>query len=112
MKKFSYLIACVCLLSGCMTETGSRTVVGEHFALPTFSTVNDEFDCKIYESVKGAVVTTRKNSLVKITYTNKTKASVLGMYDDDSQMTLTVEIEPLAEAETMTSEELTQAQKE
>ncbi len=91
-------VACLVCCAGCVTETGSVTVVGEHFALPTLSSVNDEVDIKIYESVEGAVVKTRKNSLVKITYHNKSKTTALGCYDDDSDMTLTVEIEPLSEA--------------
>ncbi len=86
--------------AGCITgETGSRTVVGNHYALPTISSINDEFDLKIYESTEGAVVTTRKNSLVEITYANTYTNSIFGVWDKVGAMNLAVKIEPLSEAQ-------------
>ncbi len=95
------LIACVWLLglcSGCITEQGSRTVVGNHFALPTFSSAGDEIDCKIYESVEGAVVTTRKNCLVEIAYLNSYTNNICGVWDKVGEMKLTVKVEPLSDS--------------
>ncbi len=100
MKKFPALLMIAAILAtlvGCITEQGSRTVVGNHFALPTFSSVNDEIDCKIYESVEGAVVTTRKNSLVEISYSNTYTNNVCGVWDKVGAMMLSVKIEPLSD---------------
>ncbi len=90
-------VSLIFLCAGCVTEQGSRTVVGNHYSLPTLSSVNDEFDLKIYESTEGAVVTTRKNSLVEITYCNVYTNSICGVWDKVGEMKLAVRVEPLAE---------------
>lgn len=98
-RVFPFVLACVCvcLLAGCVTEQVSRIVVGSHFALPTISSVSDEVDIKVFESVDGAIVQTRKNSIVTTEYKYTSKSSILNMYEDDSQVTLTVTVNPCSE---------------
>ncbi len=81
---------------GCITgETGSRTVVGSHFALPEFSSASGEVSCRIFDSVEGATVATRKDSRVKVVYTNVYTNAYLGIMTTRGAMTLDVEVEPL-----------------
>ncbi len=82
---------------GCMnSDTGSRTVIGNHYALPKLSTTGGEVEFNLYESTEGAVVTTRKDSRVAITYANAYTNNILGLWEKVGRMTLAVEVEPLA----------------
>ena len=91
------LLACViCLGSGCYsTDCGSKTIVGNHYSLPKLSSDATDFDFEIYQSTEGAVVYTRKDSLVKIDYYNVYTNHIFGLWDKVGEMKLAVEIEPL-----------------
>ena len=84
------------LLAGCRSSecTGSRTVVGEQFALPELSDSSDSVSLRVYESVKGAKVWTAKDCNVRIAYTNAYTNTYFGVFESRDYMTLTVEIEP------------------
>ena len=87
----------VALTSGCYTpDCGSKTVVGNHYSLPKISSDSTDFDFEIYESTEGAVVYTRKDSRVGITFSNVYTNCIFGIWDKAGLMTLAVEIEPLA----------------
>ncbi len=91
---FATLIVAVC--TGCVNaDTGSRTVIGNHYALPKLSTTGSEVECQIYESTEGATVATRKDSRVAITYANAYTNNILGLWEKVGKMTLAVEVEPL-----------------
>ena len=88
--------ALVALTSGCYsTDCGSKTIVGNHYSLPKLSSDATDFDFEIYQSTEGAVVYTRKDSLVKIDYYNVYTNHVFGVWDKVGEMKLAVEIEPL-----------------
>ena len=91
------LLACViCFGSGCYsTDCGSKTIVGNHCSLPKLSSDATDFDFEIYQSTEGAVVYTRKDSLVKIDYYNTYTNHIFGIWDRVGEMKLAVEIEPL-----------------
>ena len=91
------LLACViCFGSGCYsTDCGSKTIVGNHYSLPKLSSDATDFDFEIYQSTEGAVVYTRKDSLVKIDYYNAYTNHIFGIWDRVGEMKLAVEIEPL-----------------
>ncbi len=87
----------VALTSGCYSpDCGSKTVVGNHCSLPKISSDSTDFDFEIYESTEGAVVYTRKDSRVGITFSNVYTNCIFGIWDKAGLMTLSVEIEPLA----------------
>ena len=87
----------VALTSGCCSpDCGSKTVVGNHYSLPKISSDSTDFDFEIYESTEGAVVYTRKDSRVGITFSNVYTNCIFGIWDKAGLMTLSVEIEPLA----------------
>ncbi len=87
----------VALTSGCYSpDCGSKTVVGNHYSLPKISSDSTDFDFEIYESTEGAVVYTRKDSRVGITFSNVYTNCIFGIWDKAGLMTLSVEIEPLA----------------
>ncbi len=91
---FATLLISVC--AGCVNaDTGSRTVIGNHYALPKVSTTGGEVEFNLYESTEGAVVTTRKDLRVAITYSNAYTNSILGVWEKFGKMTLEVEVEPL-----------------
>ena len=97
MKKIITLISLGILsifICGC-TNTGSSTVVGEHFALPELSDAGDNVSVKVYESVKGARVWTAKDCNVTINYNCTTTNSYCGVIETKSNMSLDVIIEPL-----------------
>ena len=88
--------ALVAMTSGCYsTDCGSKTIVGNHYSLPKLSSDATDFDFEIYQSTEGAVVYTRKDSLVKIDYYNVYTNHVFGVWDKVGEMKLAVEIEPL-----------------
>ena len=88
--------ALVALTSGCYsTDCGSKTIVGNHYSLPKLSSDATDFDFEIYQSTEGAVVYTRKDSLVKIDYYNVYTNHVFGIWDKVGEMKPAVEIEPL-----------------
>lgn len=91
------LLACViCFGSGCYSaDCGSKTIVGNHYSLPKLSSDATDFDFEIYQSTEGAVVYTRKDSLVKIDYYNAYTNHIFGIWDKVGEMKLAVEIEPL-----------------
>lgn len=92
---FGILLLIVC--TGCtIGETGSRTIVGSHFALPKFASTGGEVECQIYESTEGATVVTRKDSRVKVVYSNIYTNIYFGIMNKAGKMTLDVEVEPLA----------------
>lgn len=88
-------ILAMALLAGCTSEyTGSRTVVGEQFALPELSDSSDSVSLRVYESVKGAKVWTAKDCNVTIAYTNAYTNTYFGILESRDFMTLSVKIEP------------------
>ncbi len=98
---------CASCLTGCISgETGSRTVVGNHYAMPTLSTPSGEIEMTVYESTEGASILTRKDCLVEIQYDNVYTNSVLGVLNKQGRMSLAVKVEPLSEAEPLTSDEV------
>jgi len=85
-----------CLLGGCYSaDCGSKTIVGNHFALPKVTNETSNTDIEVYESTEGAVVYTRRDSKVKITYGNHYTNNVCGLWQKVGSMELAVEIEPL-----------------
>ncbi len=96
MKRLLFTCALMALVPGCITgETGSRTVIGNHFALPKLSTPSGDVEIMVYESTEGASVTTRKDSRVEISYSNHYTNTVLGVWNKRGEMVLTVKVEPL-----------------
>lgn len=94
LKSLLLALSLFCL-GGCIHgDTGSRTVVGNHFALPKLATADGNAEIEIYESTEGAVVTTRKDCAVKITYANAYTNSVFGLWQKQGTMSLEVAIEP------------------
>lgn len=90
-------IALSTMLAGCMGENvGSRTIVGNHYALPKLSNESTNTEFEIYESTEGAVVYTRRDSKVTIDFSNCYTNTILGIWDKAGTMRLTVGIEPLA----------------
>ena len=88
-------VALVAAFAGCTSSyTGSRTIVGEQFALPELSDSSDSVSLRVYESVKGAKVWTAKDCNVTIAYTNAYTNSYFGIAEARNYMTLHVEIEP------------------
>jgi hypothetical protein len=96
--------AVVALTSGCYsTDCGSKTIVGNHYSLPKLSSDATDFDFEIYQSTEGAVVYTRKDSLVKIDFFNAYTNHIFGVWDKVGEMKLAVEIEPLEVGATETA---------
>jgi hypothetical protein len=94
----------VALTSGCYsTDCGSKTIVGNHYSLPKLSSDATDFDFEIYQSTEGAVVYTRKDSLVKIDFFNAYTNHIFGIWDKVGEMKLAVEIEPLEVGATETA---------
>ena len=95
------ILACILLiahlLGGCATaDCGSKTIVGNHFALPKVSNATSDTDIEVYESTEGAVVYTRKDSRVEIEYGNAyTNSIAFGLWGKTGSMALKVAIEPL-----------------
>ena len=89
-------VALVASFAGCTSGeyTGSRTIVGEQFALPELSDSSDSVSLRVYESVKGAKVWTAKDCNVTIAYTNAYTNSYFGIAEARNYMTLHVKIEP------------------
>ena len=99
MKKLLIVILAALLLGGCTNpNTGSRTVVGDHMALPELSDSADSVSLRVYESVKGAKVWTAKDCNVVINYTNAYTNTYFGVVESRDSMTLSVEIEPCESA--------------
>ena len=88
------------LVSGCYSNTGSSTAVGDITALPEISDSADNINVKVYYSMTGARVWTAKDSLVKITYQNDYTNSYCGVIETRGNQRLGVEIEPLADGAT------------
>lgn len=89
------VIAIAVWTSGCRSaDCGSRTVVGNHTALPKLSSDASDLDVEVYESTEGAAVYTRKDSRVEITFTNNYTNTILGIWDRRGMMVLGVIIEP------------------
>lgn len=88
---------CCAYLCGCMSENmGSKTIVGNHYALPKLSNEASNTEFEVYESTEGAVIATRRDSKVTIGFSNSYTNSIFGIWDKSGTMTLTVDIEPLA----------------
>jgi len=94
--------ACFCLalvllaICGCTSpDCGSKTIVGNHYALPKVSNDTSNTDIEVYESTEGAVVYTRRDSKVEIEYQNSYTNHVLWIWDKVGVMVLKVIIEPL-----------------
>ena len=95
MKKLAITLALAACALGCKsTECGSRTVVGNHTALPKLSSDASDLDVEVYESTEGAVVYTRKDSHVEIAFTNNYTNTILGIWERRGAMTLGVTIAP------------------
>ena len=96
LASLALLVCVICFGSGCYsTDCGSKTIVGNHYSLPKLSSDATDFDIEIYQSTEGAVVYTRKDSLVKIDYYNAYTNHIFGIWDKVGEMKLAVEIEPL-----------------
>lgn len=91
------LLAISLLLGGCTSpDCGSKTIVGNHYALPKVSNDTSDTDIEVYESTEGAVVYTRKDSRVEIEYSNAyTNSVAYGLWGKVGNMALKVAIEPL-----------------
>lgn len=88
---------CCAYLCGCMSENmGSKTIVGNHYALPKLSNEASNTDFEVYESTEGAIIATRRDSKVTIGFSNSYTNSIFGIWDKSGTMNLTVDIEPLA----------------
>jgi len=84
------------LVCGCSSpDCGSKTIVGNHYALPKLSNDTSNTDIEVYESTEGAVVYTRKDSKVEIEYKNVYTNHILGVWNKVGSMILKVVIEPL-----------------
>ena len=95
MKKLATALAIAACALGCRsTDCGSKTVVGNHTALPKLSSDASDLDIEVYESTEGAVVYTRKDSHVEIAYTNNYTNTILGIWERRGAMTLGVTIAP------------------
>ena len=95
MNKLLIATIALLLLVGCTSSyTGSRTIVGEQFALPELSDSSDSVSLRVYESVKGAKVWTAKDCNVEIVYTNAYTNTYFGIVEMRDYMTLKVRIEP------------------
>ena len=89
-----FVIVLLCA-SGCKSaDCGSKTVVGNHTALPKLSSDASDLDVEVYESTEGAVVYTRKDSHVEIAFTNNYTNTILGIWERRGAMTLGVTIAP------------------
>lgn len=89
-------LCAMCILCGCYSaDCGSKTVVGNHYSLPKISSDATNFDFEIYESTEGAVVYTRRDSLVRIDFSNVYTNRIFGIWNKFGVMNLSVEIEPL-----------------
>ena len=96
-RRLAIAALAICALGCKSTDCGSRTVVGNHTALPKLSSDASDLDIEVYESTEGAMVYTRKDCNVKIAYTNIYTNTVLGVWHKYGTMVLGVEIEPCAE---------------
>ena len=96
LASLALLVCVICFGSGCYsTDCGSKTIVGNHYSLPKLASDATDFDFEIYQSTEGAVVYTRKDSLVTIDYYNAYTNHIFGIWDRAGEMKLAVEIEPL-----------------
>lgn len=98
MKSVIAIVAIAAAVCGCAwdKEMGSRTVVGNHRVLPKVCTNDGNAEIDIYETVEGAVITTRKDSKVEVEYDNAYTNSIFGVWDWWGRMKLKVYVEPLA----------------
>lgn len=96
MRKLLFAAAAALALAGCHTEfTGATVTVGEQMALPQITDTTDSIAVNIYESVKGAKIYSRKDSLITITYRNVYTNEYFGIVTTREYMDLSVKIEPL-----------------
>lgn len=96
MKKAA-IIAAAALLAGCISENlGSKTIVGNHYALPKLSNESSNTEFEVYESTEGALIVTRRDSKVTIDFSNSYTNTIFGIWDKSGTMKLSVGIEPLA----------------
>lgn len=85
------------LTGGCWSESmGSKTIVGNHKALPKISNDTSNTDVEVYESTEGAVVYTRRDCEVEIAYSNVyTNSIMFGAWESFGNMNLGVKIVPM-----------------
>ena len=92
--------AVVALTSGCKNmNTGSSIKVGDITSLPEISDASDNITMKVLLMMTGASIWTAKDSLVKVGYSNCYTNWYCGLIERRGAQSLTVEVEPLSEAE-------------
>ena len=100
------IITLAAALCGCVSEyTGSSIVVGEQLALPEVSDASDDLTVRVYETIKGAKIYTRKDNAVTVEYTNAYTNTYFGIVKSEDSMTLKVVVEPTEDDEVVETAE-------